>query len=567
MIDEFLALAYYQEFGLQAIVCRFFNTIGVRQTGEYGMVVPRFVRKALRNQPIEIYGTGNQSRCFCNVADVVRALTRLLDCEQALGEVINLGSNEPITINALAAKVVSMTGSASELRYLSYDKAYGQPFDDMLSRMPDLTKAQRLIGFQAQYALEETLQQVIGFERLRLGDSPQPEPRAGPAAALSSAGGYCSSWGPGCGQPPLSSMNLMMSKTEFSVVHVFPYSAAVSGGHSNAIRGFISCQRAKQINAVGIAPKPDTAVPPPSWEFPLAEVDSLWDLRWAAIAEEFSIAPVNSVIQFYSVNSRFAPLLRDLRRAGVPYVLNSQGALNFHGVAHWFKKFVYLNFVDRGPRKAAGVQVLTTVAERNLRLLMPGYRGLRLVQGNLFQLPRVADLPAGSRSEFGVPQDAFLLAFLGRLDLWVKGLDVLVEAFSSLPSERFRLVLAGPDWEGGKSKLEHLGEQFGCGNRIHFVGPVYGARKWSLLRTADLFVSPSRWEAFGIALVEAMAMGLPLVSSNQISLAPQLHQAGAALTRPALGPATCPSDRHIGGRPPASARAGDAWQNLGGGTL
>ncbi len=168
MIDEFLALAYHQEFGLQAIICRFFNTIGVRQTGEYGMVVPRFVRKALRNEPLEVYGTGNQSRCFCNVADVVRALTQLLDCQKALGEVINLGSNEPITINNLANKIVSMTGSTSDLRYLSYDKAYGQPFDDMLSRMPDLTKAERLIGYKPKYSLTETLQQVIDFERVQL---------------------------------------------------------------------------------------------------------------------------------------------------------------------------------------------------------------------------------------------------------------------------------------------------------------------------------------------------------------------------------------------------------------
>jgi len=165
MIDEFLALAYYKEYGLQAIVCRFFNTIGPRQTGKYGMVVPRFVRKALRNEPIEIYGTGNQSRCFCNVADVVRALTRLLDCQQALGEVINLGSDESITIRNLADKVVGLTASKSDLRYLTYDEAYGQPFDDMLSRMPDLTKAQRLIGYKPKYSLTETLQQVIDFER------------------------------------------------------------------------------------------------------------------------------------------------------------------------------------------------------------------------------------------------------------------------------------------------------------------------------------------------------------------------------------------------------------------
>ena len=169
MIDEFLALAYYQEYGLPAIICRFFNTIGVRQTGEYGMVVPRFVRQALRNEPLEIYGTGNQSRCFCNVADVVRALTQLLDCQPALGEVVNLGSDESITIRNLADKIVSMTGSSSELRYLSYDKAYGQPFDDMLSRMPDLTKARRLIGYQPKYSLAETLQQVVDFERSCLG--------------------------------------------------------------------------------------------------------------------------------------------------------------------------------------------------------------------------------------------------------------------------------------------------------------------------------------------------------------------------------------------------------------
>jgi UDP-glucose 4-epimerase len=168
MIDEFLALAYYQEFGLEAIICRFFNTVGPRQTGEYGMVIPRFVRKALRNEPLEIYGTGNQSRCFCNVADVVKALTQLLDCPPALGQVINLGADESITIRNLADQVVSMTGSTSDLRYLSYDKAYGQPFDDMLSRMPDLTKAQRLIGYKPRYSLAETLQQVIDFERSRM---------------------------------------------------------------------------------------------------------------------------------------------------------------------------------------------------------------------------------------------------------------------------------------------------------------------------------------------------------------------------------------------------------------
>ena len=323
-------------------------------------------------------------------------------------------------------------------------------------------------------------------------------------------------------------MDLTMSKTDIAVVHVFPYSPAVSGGHSNAIRGFIACQRARQINAVAIAPRPETAAAQPSWDFPLAEVDSLWDLRWTTIAERLPLAPLNSVIHFHSVDLRFAPLLRDLQRVGVPHALTSQGQLNFRGAVHWFKKFVYLNFLDRGPRQAAGLHVLTGVADR--RMLLPGYRGVRLIQGNLVQLPNLAGPIVGSRSDFGIPEDAFLLVFLGRLDLWVKGLDVLIEAFSSLPAERYRLVLAGPDWDGGRAKLEHLAGQFGCGNRVHLVGPVYGATKWSLLRMADVFVSPSRWDAFSTAHAEALALGLPLVTSDQITIAQDLREADAAVT-------------------------------------
>jgi glycosyltransferase involved in cell wall biosynthesis len=327
-------------------------------------------------------------------------------------------------------------------------------------------------------------------------------------------------------------MDSTMSKPDLCVVHVFPYSPTLSGGHSNAIRGFIACQRAKRITAGGVAPQPDSEVAQSNWEFPLAEVDSLWDLRWAAIAKRFSIAPDSSLLQFYSVNTRFAPLLNDLRRAGIPYVLNSQGQLNFHGVAHWFKKFVYLNFVNRGPRKAAGLHVLTAVADRRLNLLMPGYRGLRLVQGNLVQVPNLAESRAGSRSDYGIPQDAFLVLFLGRLDVWVKGLDVLVEAFSCLPADRFRLLLVGPDWENGKAKLQQLSTRFGCRDRVHFLGPLYGEKKWSVLRMADLFVSPSRWEAFSIAQAEAMAVGLPVVTSNQVALAPDLREADAACVVP-----------------------------------
>jgi len=165
MVDEFLALAYHDQFALPAIICRFFNTVGPRQTGQYGMVVPRFVRRALADEPIEIYGTGEQSRCFCNVADVVDALMKLIECPEAVGEVINLGTTESITIEALADKIIELTGSKSEKRHLSYEEAYGRAFDDMMARLPDVSKIERLIGFSPRYALDETLEQIVEYER------------------------------------------------------------------------------------------------------------------------------------------------------------------------------------------------------------------------------------------------------------------------------------------------------------------------------------------------------------------------------------------------------------------
>ena len=167
MVDEFLALAYHEQYGLESIVCRFFNTIGPRQTGQYGMVVPRFVQRALGGGCIDIYGTGKQSRCFCNVADVVEALVRLIDCPDAVGQVVNVGCQESITIEALADKVIAMTGSTSPKRFLTYEQAYGRPFDDMLVRVPDLTRIKSLIGFEPKYSLTQTLQQIIDYEKAR----------------------------------------------------------------------------------------------------------------------------------------------------------------------------------------------------------------------------------------------------------------------------------------------------------------------------------------------------------------------------------------------------------------
>lgn len=160
-IDEFLALAYHQQYGLPAVIVRLFNTVGPRQTGRYGMVIPRFVQRALRNEPIQIYGDGRQSRCFCCVFDVIDGLTALMDCPEAAGRVYNLGSDEEITISDLADAIIRLTHSRSEKVFLSYEQAYGRPFDDMKRRVPCLDRIREQIGYQPRYTLEQTLRLII----------------------------------------------------------------------------------------------------------------------------------------------------------------------------------------------------------------------------------------------------------------------------------------------------------------------------------------------------------------------------------------------------------------------
>ena len=162
-IDEFLALAYWREKKLPTIVVRLFNTVGPRQTGQYGMVIPTFVKQALSDRPITVYGDGKQSRCFCFVGDVVGALMKLMDDEQAVGEVFNVGSNQEITIGDLARKVKELTTSESEIVLVPYDEAYEEGFEDMPRRIPDISKVKEQIGFQPQMNLDGILRSVIDF--------------------------------------------------------------------------------------------------------------------------------------------------------------------------------------------------------------------------------------------------------------------------------------------------------------------------------------------------------------------------------------------------------------------
>src|SRR5437773_7744927 len=162
-LDEFLALSYWKEKKLPVIVARLFNTVGPRQTGRYGMVLPNFVKSALDNTAISIYGTGKQSRCFCDVRDTIEGLIRLMDTERSIGEVVNVGNTEEITIEALAEKVKERTSSSAPIEYVPYDQAYEPGFEDMMRRVPSVEKLHALTGFRPRTPLNEIIDRVAAF--------------------------------------------------------------------------------------------------------------------------------------------------------------------------------------------------------------------------------------------------------------------------------------------------------------------------------------------------------------------------------------------------------------------
>ena len=159
-IDEFLALAYWKERGLPTVIGRMFNTVGPRQTGRYGMVVPNLVGQALAGKPLTVFGDGTQSRCFCHVHDVVRALADLMEREDLYGEIYNIGTQAEITITGLAEKVIEVVGSSSSITYVPYDEAYEPGFEDMHRRMPDITKIKETIGWEPKRTLEQIVVDV-----------------------------------------------------------------------------------------------------------------------------------------------------------------------------------------------------------------------------------------------------------------------------------------------------------------------------------------------------------------------------------------------------------------------
>jgi len=162
-LDEFLALAYYEEKKLPVIIARLFNTVGPRQTGQYGMVIPNFVQKSLINKPITVYGDGFQSRSFTYIADVVDVLIKLMAEPQAVGQIFNVGNEEEVTIKDLAQMIKNMAGSSSEIEYISYEKAYGPGYEDMQRRCPDITRLKGLVHFKPKTDLKGIIQSVIDY--------------------------------------------------------------------------------------------------------------------------------------------------------------------------------------------------------------------------------------------------------------------------------------------------------------------------------------------------------------------------------------------------------------------
>ncbi|MBM3251222.1 MAG: NAD-dependent epimerase/dehydratase family protein [Candidatus Omnitrophica bacterium] len=162
-VDEMLAYVYWKEKGVPSVIVRLFNTVGPRQTGSYGMVMPRFISQALKNEPITVYGTGKQSRCFLHVKDAVGAITKLIQEPRAIGEVYNIGSQEEVSIEQLAKEVIRITASKSKIKYIPYEEAYEEGFEDMQRRVPEISKINRLIGFKPTYKLTEVIADIIKY--------------------------------------------------------------------------------------------------------------------------------------------------------------------------------------------------------------------------------------------------------------------------------------------------------------------------------------------------------------------------------------------------------------------
>jgi glycosyltransferase involved in cell wall biosynthesis len=327
----------------------------------------------------------------------------------------------------------------------------------------------------------------------------------------------------------------MTANGGFRVIHVFPDSARLSCGPCNAILAIMESQISHGMDVRGISPV-DNKIPAaqrqPIDHLPIREVDfgaaDFSSTAMAARAEDRG-----SIFHFQGIAPRTNRLARKLKQAGLPYVFTSQGQLLYHGFVHGLKKFIYLNLVSRFIRDAGGLHYCTQKEADRARYLLPAWRKPVFVHHNLVRVPDPASVRPRARKELGIPAQAFIFAYLGRLDINHKGLDLVVKAFARIATPANTcLVLVGPDFAGGRQRLEQLASQLGCGERVRFLGSQIGEAKWNTLRMADAFVSPSRWEACSSAQAEAIGFGLPTILSTTASIAPEVVEYRSALASP-----------------------------------
>jgi glycosyltransferase involved in cell wall biosynthesis len=317
-----------------------------------------------------------------------------------------------------------------------------------------------------------------------------------------------------------------MTQSPLQPVHVFPYCHKISGGHSNAIRAMILAEVSQGLDSLMFCP--------------FCDDPSLEKLRHGTIVArrhgpagdssgepvvEVPLGAARQIFHVHGVNWVVVRVARCLRQKTVPYVMTSHGSLNYRGPLHFVKKFVVLNFFTSLVGKANGIHFLNERGRRRFQRLMPTWSGTTVVASHALEVPDVPQFATESRADFGVPPDGFLFMYLGRLDVHTKGLDLLLQAFSQVATGgTARLALVGPDWEGGRAQLEALARRLGCADRVHFLGPQYGPKKWAALRLADVFVSPSRWDAGPVALKEALGVGLPAITTTAITPAQELAE-------------------------------------------
>ena len=355
----------------------------------------------------------------------------------------------------------------------------------------------------------------------------------------------------------------MKFSAAFRVVHVFPDCARRSSGPTNAILGFMESQLLHGMDVQGISPS-DPCIPEgerqeierwPIREFRLDEIQS------AAI--EYTSKNRPTIFHFDGTTAWSNKLARSLHEMGIPYVFTSHGHLLCHGRIQWIKKFLYLNALSPFLRKAGGLHFCTQQEADWSRYLLPKRNGEHLVLHNLLRVPDPSTVSPWPREQLGIPEDAFVFAFLGRMHVEHKGLDLLMKAFSFLPDNtKAFLMMAGPDFSGGRQQLKQMARDLGCEKRVLFLVSQIGNSKWKILKAANAFVSPSRWESFGIAAAEAMGMGLPTIVSKAACVAPELVRRGAALASPLSAPKLAQLMRKLIEDEPlrkSLAQAGRSW--------